>query len=103
MRRRVVVTGVGCVNPLGNDVETMWSALKESRSGVDYTTNFDAKKFPTKIAAEIKNWDMSQVGEDPEEWKFRGRHTRFACGAAKQAVADSGLLDSGIDPTRLGV
>ena len=103
MRRRVVITGVGCINPLGNDVETMWSALKESRSGVDYTTNFDAKKFPTKIAAEIKNWDMSDLGEDPEEWKFRGRHTRFACGAAKQAVADSGILDSGIDPTRLGV
>jgi 3-oxoacyl-[acyl-carrier-protein] synthase II len=81
----------------------MWSALKESRSGVDYTTVFDAKKFPTKIAAEIKNWDMSQVGEDPEEWKFRGRHTRFACGAAKQAVADSGIQDSGIEPTRLGV
>jgi 3-oxoacyl-[acyl-carrier-protein] synthase II len=103
MRRRIVVTGMGCVNPVGNDVETMWNALKESKSGVGYTTNFDAARFPTKISAEIKNWNMSQVGEDPEEWKYRGRHTRFACGAAKQALKNSGILDSQIDPTRLGV
>lgn len=103
MRRRVVITGVGAINPLGNDVETMWTACKESRSGVARTTLFDARKFPTKIAAEIKNWDVADMGEDPEVWKFRGRHTRFACGAAKQAVADSGLLDGSLDPTRLGV
>lgn len=103
MRRRVVVTGVGCINPLGNNVETMWAALKESQSGVGYTTIFDASKFPTKISAEIKNWDIADTGEDPARWKHRGRHTRFACGAAKQAVADSGILDSKLDPTRLGV
>jgi 3-oxoacyl-[acyl-carrier-protein] synthase II len=104
MRRRVVVTGMGCINPLGHDVETMWSALKESKSGIDYTTIFDASKFPTKISAEVKNWDIAQAGEDPEVWKHRGRHTRFACGAAKQAVAQSGILDdTRLDPTRFGV
>jgi 3-oxoacyl-[acyl-carrier-protein] synthase II len=103
MRRRVVVTGIGCINPLGNDVETMWSALKESKSGVGYTTIFDASKFPTRISAEIKNWSMADAGEDENVWKHRGRHTRFACGAAKQAVADSGILDSSLDPTRFGV
>ena len=65
-RRRVVVTGVGVINPLGNDIETVWSALKEGKSGVGYTTIFDASKFPTKISAEIKNWDVSQAGEDLE-------------------------------------
>ena len=64
MRRRVVVTGIGCINPLGNDIETMWSALKEGKSGVGYTTVFDASRFPTKISAEIKNWDITQSGED---------------------------------------
>ena len=60
MRRRVVVTGVGCVNPMGNDVETMWNGLKESRSGVGYISLFDASRMPTRIAAEIRNWDMSE-------------------------------------------
>jgi 3-oxoacyl-[acyl-carrier-protein] synthase II len=103
MRRRVVITGMGCVNPLGHNVESMWSALKEGKSGVAYTTIFDASKFPTKIAAEVKNWDITAEGEDAEEWKYRGRHTKFACGAAKQAVAQSGLADAKIDPTRFGV
>jgi 3-oxoacyl-[acyl-carrier-protein] synthase II len=103
MRRRVVITGMGCINPLGNDVEAMWSGVKEARSGVGYTTIFDASKFPTKISAEIKNWDITHTGEDPAVWKHRARHTRFACGAAKQAVKQSGIFDSGLDPTRIGV
>ena len=103
MRRRVVVTGVGVVNPMGHDVETVWSGLKESQSGVGYTTVFDASRFPTRISAEVKDWDITQAGEDAELWKHRGRHTKFAAGAAKQAVDSSGVLDSGIDPTRLGV
>jgi 3-oxoacyl-[acyl-carrier-protein] synthase II len=103
MRRRVVITGMGCINPLGNDIETMWTALKQGKSGVGYTTIFDASKFPTKISAEIKNWDIVQTGEDPEVWKHRARHTRFACGAAKQAAAQSGFLDARLDPTRIGV
>ena len=103
MRRRVVVTGLGCINPMGNDIETMWNGLKESKSGVGYTTIFDASRFPTKISAEVKNWDVSQVGEDVKAWEHRGRHTRFAIGAAKQAVGASGICDSGIDPTRFGV
>ena len=102
-RRRVVVTGVGVINPLGNDIETVWSALKEGKSGVGYTTIFDASKFPTQISAEIKNWDVSQCGEDPDKWKFRGRHTRFAAGAARQAFDASGVADSIKDRRRFGV
>ncbi|MFN7734045.1 MAG: beta-ketoacyl-[acyl-carrier-protein] synthase family protein [Pirellula sp.] len=102
MRRRVVVTGMGVINPLGHDVSTMWKALSASQSGVGPITVFDATGYPTTIAAEVKNWDVSQVGEDPAYWQQRGRHTRFAVGAAKQAVAQSGILDR-IDPTRIGV
>jgi len=103
MRRRVVVTGLGVINPLGHDVSTMWKALLASQSGVGPITVFDASGYPTTIAAEVKNWDVSQVGEDPAVWNYRGRHTRFAVGAAKQAVTQSGILDAKIDPTRVGV
>ena len=103
MRRRVVVTGIGVINPLGHDVETVWSALKESKSGVGSISIFDATGYPTTIAAEVKNWDVSRCGENLEEWKHRGRHTRFAIGAAHQAIKQSGILDSGLDPRRLGV
>ena len=102
-RRRVVITGIGVINPLGNDVETVWNQLKEGNSGVGYTTIFDASRFPTKISAEIKNWDITDTGEDGELWKNRGRHTRFAGGAAKQAMASSGVLDAIDDPRRFGV
>ncbi|MDG2223782.1 MAG: beta-ketoacyl-[acyl-carrier-protein] synthase family protein [Rubripirellula sp.] len=103
MRRRVVITGIGTINPMGHDPETVWSGLKEGKSGVAKTTLFDASGFPTKISAEVKNWDVAACGESVDEWKNRGRHTRFAVGAAKQAVADSGVADSINDPTRFGV
>lgn len=102
-RRRVVVTGVGVINPLGNDIETLWGNLKQGKSGVGYTTIFDASKFPTKISAEIKNWDIADVVDNPELWKLRGRHTRFAAGAAKQAFDGSGVNDAIKDRRRFGV
>ena len=102
-RRRVVVTGVGVINPLGNDIETLWTNLKEGKSGVGYTTIFDASKFPTKISAEIKNWDIADAVDNPELWKLRGRHTRFAAGAATQAFKASGVNDHIKDRRRFGV
>ena len=103
MRRRVVVTGVGMINPLGNQVQTVWEALQAGRSGVGYTTVFDASQFPTKISAEIKNWSVRDAGLDPVLWDRRGRHTRFAAGAATQAVHSSGVLEHLSDPRRFGV
>ena len=103
MRRRVVITGIGVINPMGHDVETMWSGLKESKSGVGYISIFDASRFPTRIAAEVRGWDIAKVVDDPARWQSRGRHTKFAAGAALQAVASSGIQDSGLAPTRLGV
>lgn len=103
MRRRVVITGIGAVNPMGHNVEQVWEGLKAGKSGVGYTTIFDASAFPTKISAEVKDWDLPDMGEANAIWAQRGRHSRFAAGASMQAVESSGLLDSGIDPLRLGV
>jgi len=94
---------MGLVTPLGAELETVWQRLLRGESGVGYITLFDASNFPTKIAAEVQNWDLSDVGEDPQAWKFQGRHTHFAIGAAKKAVSDSGLDLGRIDPTRFGV
>jgi 3-oxoacyl-[acyl-carrier-protein] synthase II len=103
MRRRVVVTGAGWVTPLGTDIEAVWRRLLRGESGVGSTTIFDASSFPTRISAEIKNWDIADAGEKSDNWKFRGRHTKFAAGAAKSAVADSGLDLNRLDPLRMGV
>ena len=103
MRRRVVVTGIGMINPMGHDVETVWSGLQAGKSGVAYTTLFDASGFPTKISAEVKGWESYDSGLDSSYWTKRGRHTQFAIGAAQQAVADSGVMDSIKDPVRFGV
>ena len=103
-RRRVVVTGIGCVTPLGVKVEELWQNLVAGKSGVGLTTVFDASRFPTKIAAEVRNWDVTNEGEKASDWQYCGRHTKFAAGAALQAMRDAGLpkgLES--DPTRLGI
>jgi 3-oxoacyl-[acyl-carrier-protein] synthase II len=102
MRRRVVITGIGCVTPLGTTVPELWKNLLASKSGVGRTSIFDASNFPTKIAAEVKNWSVADVGLDAQEWADRSRHTRFAAGAAQQAVAESGILGT-VEPTRFGV
>ncbi len=103
MSRRVVITGVGLVTPLGYDVEVVWRRLINGQSGVGPITLFDASNFQTKIAAEVKDWDISKIGEDPALWKDVDRHTQFAVGAAYYAMKDSGLYDKEFDRTRLGV
>jgi 3-oxoacyl-[acyl-carrier-protein] synthase II len=109
MRRRVVVTGMGCVTPLGTTPVALWENLMAGKSGVAKTTQFDASNFPTNISAEVKNWSIADDGEDPAVWANRSRHTTFAGGAAKQAVRDSGVLDGslsgfgGVAPERFGV
>ena len=102
MRRRVVVTGIGCVTPLGTTVSELWDNLLACKSGVAHTTLFDAASFPTNISAEVRDWSVADVGEDPQVWKDRSRHTCFAAGAAKQAVKDSGVLGT-VDPLKFGV
>ena len=103
MRRRVVVTGMGCVTPIGNSVESMWKALQEGRSGVDRITHFDASSFPTKFAAEVKNFDLAEYVDDPGRFQYAGHNIRFAIGAARQAVEDAGLEEDQFDPAKFGV
>jgi 3-oxoacyl-[acyl-carrier-protein] synthase II len=93
---------MGVVTPLGTTVPELWNNLKAGRSGVGPTTLFDASNFPTRIAAEVRDWSLAHVGEDPAAWEKRGRHTKFAIGAAKQAVTDAGVLGT-VDPDRFGV
>ena len=102
MRRRVVVTGIGCINPMGHDVATMWESLVAAQSGVGRISLFDASSFPTQIAAEVRNWQIDAEGEEVAVWEPRGRHTRFAVGAAKQAMREADVLGK-VEPTRFGV
>jgi 3-oxoacyl-[acyl-carrier-protein] synthase II len=103
--RRVVVTGIGMSTPVGLDVESTWEALREGRGGIGPITLFDAGGFATRIAAELKGFDLTrELDGEPARWERHGRNTQIALAAASQAVKDSGLLESkGIDPARFGV
>ncbi|MFO0979422.1 MAG: beta-ketoacyl-ACP synthase II [Planctomycetaceae bacterium] len=104
MKRRVVVTGVGALTPIGNDVPTMWKAQLECQNGVGPITHFDASKFPTKFAAEVRGYDFATQVDDPTRFADAGRNVRFAIGAARQAITDSGIYDdSNFNPARFGV
>jgi 3-oxoacyl-[acyl-carrier-protein] synthase II len=103
--RRVVVTGMGMATPVGLDVESAWEALREGRGGVGPVTLFDAGTFATRIAAELKDFELSRdLGDDAARWQRHGRNTKIALAVAAQAVKDSGLFEgNSIDPARFGV
>lgn len=103
MQRRVVVTGAGCVTPLGADIDSIWKRLTEGQSGVGRLTLFDASNFPVRIAAEVRDWDISDVGQDPLRWQHHPRQTVFAVASAIKAYRSAGLEDACIDPLRMGV
>lgn len=101
-RRRVVITGMGVVTPLGHSVADLYDAQIHGRSGIGPIRNFDASKFPTTFAAEVKDFDLGRWFPRPDRWRACGVNTRFGLGAAKQALDDANAL-SGFDRTRLGV
>jgi 3-oxoacyl-[acyl-carrier-protein] synthase II len=103
--RRVVVTGLGMVTPVGLDVESTWEALREGRGGVGPISLFQADTFPTRIAAELKGFRLARdLGEDANRWAKHGRNTQVALAAASQAIDDAGLREGeGPDPARFGV
>ncbi len=90
MNRRVVVTGLGLVTPVGNSVETTWAALVEARSGADYIKKFDAEKYPVRFACEVKDFDPLNYVEKKEARKM-GAFIHYAVAASQEAVRDSGL------------
>src|SRR5262245_32504220 len=104
MRRRVVITGMGVITPLGDTVGELFAACAAGKSGVGPITRFDARTFPTTFAAEVKGFDLGRYVRGPERWKDAGEASQFAAAAARLALEDAGLLDlAGVDPTRFGV
>jgi 3-oxoacyl-[acyl-carrier-protein] synthase II len=81
----------------------MWQVLRTGGSGIGRITHFDATKFPTRIAAEVKNFDLARFVEDPRKYAFSGRNVTFAIAAASEAVRDANLNAHPVDPTRFGV
>lgn len=102
MQRRVVVTGLGAVSPLGNDVQSTWQALLAGKSGVGQITHFDASQFTTTIAAEVKDFDPEGY-MDAKEVKRSDPFVWYAIAAAKEAWAHSGLDREKLNPERVGV
>ena len=102
MRRRVVVTGLGCVTPVGNDVATTWQALLDGKSGGGPITRFDSSKHKLHFACEVKGFDPS-LYMDRKEAKRSDLYTQFALAAAVQAMRDAGFEHGGYDPLMTGV
>ena len=101
--RRVVVTGLGVVSPLGNDVDTFWNALIEGQCGVDRIASFDASLYDTQIAAEVKNFDPLPAFPSPKEIRRTDRFSQFAVHAGWQALRDSGLDLERVNRDEIGV
>ena len=101
MNRRVVITGMGIVSPLGNDVPTFWGNLLQGKCGIGPITKFDTSAYKVKIAAEVKDFDPAQYMEKADIM-HSDRYTQFAMAAACQAMAQSGLQGN-VAPERIGV
>src|ERR671939_1209414 len=103
MRRRVVVTGLGAVTPVGNDVAATWRALVDGRSGAAPITKFDPTNFAVRFACEVKGFDASAY-MDRKEAKRADLFTQYAVSCAVQAMQDAGLSNGATyDPDRTGV
>jgi len=100
--RRVVVTGVGTINPLGNTIQEYFSNLEKGVSGAAPITHFDTEKFKTKFACEVKNYDPSQYFDRKEVRKY-DLFTQYALIAATQAVEDAGFDMEKLDKEQAGV
>lgn len=99
--RRVVITGIGAITPVGNDIETMWDSLINGKSGIDYIKSFDTEKLKVKVAAEVKDFDPTKYIEK-KELRKTDLFCQYAVAAACQAVEDSGIIGT-VDNERFGV
>jgi len=102
MKKKVVITGMGVISPIGNSVDEFWESLLQGKSGADFITHFDASDFDTKFAAEIKNFDATNY-LDRKEARRMDLFTQYAMAAASEAIADSELPLDKIDLERTGV
>lgn len=102
--RRVVITGMGAITPLGQSVAELYGNQLEGRSGAGPIFRFDASTFPTKFASQVKDFDLSKYVSNAKTFEQCGLNTKFALAAARHALADAGLLDNNaVDRRTLGV
>ncbi|HEY3541977.1 MAG TPA: beta-ketoacyl-ACP synthase II [Gaiellaceae bacterium] len=101
MEKRVVVTGLGAVTPIGNDAPSTWEAALAGRSGIDWIRSFDPGDSPVRIAGEVKGFDPAGL-DDPRELRRLDRYVLLSLGAAREAVGDA-ALDGAYDPARVGI
>lgn len=99
--RRAVITGLGAISPVGNNVAEMWASLKDGKCGIDKISKFDTENYKVKIAAEVKNFDPREYMEKPDVLRS-DLYTQFAVAAAAQAVEESGVIGT-VAPERIGV
>ncbi len=102
MSRRVVVTGLGAITPIGNSVQEFWSSLKEKKVGIGPITYFDTTDYKAKLAAQVKDYDPKKY-MDPKTAKRMEQFCQFAVSAAKEALEDAGIDMEKEDPFRVGV
>jgi len=102
-KKRVVVTGLGIISPVGNDIPAFWQALKDGQSGIGKLTTFDAFEFDSRIAGEVKNFDPNLYGISFKDTKRMEKFVQYAIAAAKQAISDAGLDLDKEDKNRIGV
>jgi len=102
--RRVVITGMGVVTPVGNSLETFWSNLKNGVSGIRTIDAFDTTEYDCKIGGQVRDFDPKQFFKNPKDVRRTDRFTHLATAAAKMAVADSGIdIDNLKERDRFGV
>ena len=100
--KRVVVSGLGALTPIGNDIKSYWNGLKSGVSGADKITYFDTTKFKTQFACELKGYDPMDFF-DRKEGRKLDRFSQYAIVSSDEAIKDSGLNNDKVDKTRVGV
>ncbi|MBP3773544.1 MAG: beta-ketoacyl-ACP synthase II [Treponema sp.] len=102
-RRRVVITGLGVVSPVGNTVEETWNNVKNGKCGITNITLFDPSRIPVKVAGEVKDFDITKYGIDSKATRKMARFSKFCLAASAQAIADSGYTGESLKSEKMGV
>ncbi len=102
-KNRVVITGLGIISPVGNDVSSFWNSLKAGKGGIGPLTSFDPTNFDSRIAAEVKGFDPGLYGMDPKEARRTAKFVQYAVAASKQAILSSGMDLNKENKDRIGV
>ncbi|WP_191013875.1 beta-ketoacyl-ACP synthase II [Treponema zioleckii] len=102
-RRRVVITGMGVISPVGNNVNDAWESVKNGKCGIDKITLFDTSRLPVKIAGEVKDFDIEKSGVEKKAARQKARFTQFCLAASAQAVSDAGYTKETLAGEKAGV